>query len=149
APAAPGRLLVRDLVDGLAAGDHHQDLPQVVAVAQPREPTLLGAAAEAVKGAQRDVLLVGHAPLDLAQFRARQAHQAAEVPLPQRLGGGAVPLLELFEPERDVAGGRHKLSPLFTGATASASVYRTHPVGRTPLWPRCGGRATASRGNPF
>jgi hypothetical protein len=50
-----------DEVDGLARRQHHQHLPQVVAVVQAREAALRGGAAEAGEGAQRNVLFVGHA----------------------------------------------------------------------------------------
>ena len=46
----------------LAGGDQDQHLPEVVAVEQSGEAALLGAAAEAVEGAEGHVLLIDGGP---------------------------------------------------------------------------------------
>src|SRR5262249_38846688 len=60
--AAPGLVAFAPRqVDGLAGGDDEQELPEVVAIPNLGELAAFGAAAEAVEGAERDVLLVAGA----------------------------------------------------------------------------------------
>ena len=79
-----------DQVDRLAHGDDEQELPEVVAVVQAGEPAGLGAAVEAVEGAQRHVLLVGRPPRRGPEPGAGQPDQPVEVASPQLVGGVAV-----------------------------------------------------------
>ena len=71
AAAAGGAALVLGEVDGLAHRQDEEQLPEVVAVLEPGELARLGAAAEAVEGAQRHVLLVGGDARGRARSRAR------------------------------------------------------------------------------
>src|SRR5439155_18383465 len=101
---------------GLAVSDEQQHLPQVVAVVQLREAALLGGAVEAVEGRQGDVLLVGGAPRQAAEFAAGAPDQEAEVALPEGAGGVPVALLELVDPVRDRPDRGHR--SLLAGARA-------------------------------
>ena len=62
APVALVPALVLDEVDGLPLGDDQQQLPEVVAVGEARESAVGRPTAEAVEGAQGDILLVGRDP---------------------------------------------------------------------------------------
>src|SRR5262249_20880710 len=75
-----------------------EEAPQVVAVLQPGEAARCGAAAEAVEGAQRHVLLIRGAARVRAQVGAGALDQEAEVALPEGPGGGAVAGLEQVQP---------------------------------------------------
>jgi hypothetical protein len=85
----------------LAPGQHHEQPPQAVPVVQIREVALLGAAEEAVKGAQDHVLLVGHAPGSRLEGSPGQAHQAVEVVPPDVACGLAITVAGLVDPARD------------------------------------------------
>src|SRR5262249_10026039 len=69
-----------------------------------------GAAAEAVEGAQRYVLLVGRPPRGAVEPGAGQRDQLPEVALPQRLGRAGVAGAELAQPARDRPGCRRHAS---------------------------------------
>src|SRR5262249_46010032 len=92
-------------------GDEEEQLPEVVPVIEPGEAALLRPAAEAVEGAQGHVLLVGGGPRCGAELRARQAYQAAEVPLPEALGGSGVASREGCDPAGDATVGGHEPRP--------------------------------------
>src|SRR5262249_26850815 len=86
-------------VDGLADGHQRQEPPQVVAVVQPREAAALRAEAEALEGAEGDVLVVaGQATLS-AEARRGQRDQPLEVAFEQQADRLAVASLELLDPE--------------------------------------------------
>src|SRR5262249_43188726 len=93
---------------GLPGGDDHQQLPEVVAVLQPGELAPLGAAAEAVEGAEGHVLLVGGEARAALELLPGQADQPPEVALPELLGRGRVAGLELPEPVGDRPRGGHR-----------------------------------------
>ncbi len=86
---------------GLAGGDDDQEAPEVVAVGQVGEAALLDVAAEAVEGAEGDVLLVGGTAGGATQFEARQGHEAAKETVPELLGGGGLAGLEEAQPVRN------------------------------------------------
>src|SRR5439155_6101435 len=100
-PAALLPALALGPVGGLAGDDRHQDAPQVVAVVEAGEAAGGGPAAEAVEGAEGDVLLVVVGPPRGLDPRAGQGDQASEVALPQGLGGGLVARLQPPQPGAD------------------------------------------------
>lgn len=102
AAAAAGTLLARGVRERFAEGDEDQQPPEVVAIVELGESPLLGAAADAVEGAQRDVLLVGHAPRGRTEPLACEAGESPGVAGPDQVGGGVVPTLE----SQDAAGDR-------------------------------------------
>src|SRR6516165_6543609 len=53
-------VLSAEFVDHLAAGDGHQDPPEVVAVVEPWESPLSDAFDDRIEGAERHVLLIFH-----------------------------------------------------------------------------------------
>ena len=108
-PPAPSRLssLVVHQVDGLAHRQHEQQLPEIVAVFELRKLASLGPAIEALEGAERHVLLVGHATGDAPETGPRQPDEPAEVGFPEVLGRGAISLLEHHDQARDGPVGRH------------------------------------------
>src|SRR5262245_36050485 len=71
-------------------------------------PPALGAAAEAVEGAQSHVLLVGDAAWPAAQGGAGMADQQGEVALPQRPRRVRAAGLQQSEPVCDGTPGRHR-----------------------------------------
>ena len=85
--AAALAALPPEVVGGLARRDRHEQPPQVAAVAEPGEPALGGTPAEAVEGAQRHVLLVGHAQRGRLEPGVRQADELVEVSPPELRGG--------------------------------------------------------------
>jgi hypothetical protein len=95
-------------IAGLAVGQQHEQLPEVVAVVQLRKAALRGGAAEAVEGTQGDIFLVGGAAGQAGQLAAGVRHQPLEIAFPQRLGGGPLPGLELLDPTGDRTRGRHQ-----------------------------------------
>jgi hypothetical protein len=62
-------------------------------------------ATEAVKGAERHVLLVGHAAAQATQADTRQADQPGKIAFPKLLCGRRITLLERAKPARDGAFG--------------------------------------------
>src|SRR6516165_9606004 len=95
--------LVADEMQGLAGGKGDQQPPQAVAVGQGGEAAGLGGAAEAVEGAEGDVLFVGGAAGLALELPAGQVDQPYEIALPQRLGGGGIAGLQLADPVGDRA----------------------------------------------
>src|SRR5262249_26420152 len=94
-------------INGFADGDDGEQPPQVGAVIQLSEATLLGPQAEAFEGAQGDVFVVPGQCGDALEPGARQADQPPEVNLQQPLHGGVLAVLELGDPECPLVGGRH------------------------------------------
>src|SRR5262249_11029588 len=110
---------------GLAGRDGDQQPPEVVAVVQLREAILGGAAAEAVEGAQRHVLLVRTAARRAFQFLAGQPDQPLEIALPQLLRGRRVPVAQLAEPLAHRLIRRHRPGPP-TGKTGKRDRQRLY-----------------------
>jgi hypothetical protein len=86
--------LVVTEIDGFSHGDQHKDLPEIMSIVEARKTTRLGASAEAVKGVQSDIFLIGNASRGVAQSGTRQAHEPAEIGAPEPLRSDLVTLLE-------------------------------------------------------
>src|SRR5207249_1085917 len=93
----------------LPAGNHHEQLPQILPILEARKAALLGATDETVEGAEGNVLLVGGGTRQTAELLSGQGHQAAVVALPQLLHRLALALLQEANPLRNVSTGRHVL----------------------------------------
>ena len=72
--ASPAPLLPQvrlQLIGGFAGREHDEDLPQVLAIVEPRKATVGGAGAKAVKGVQHDVVFIFDAPRRVARLHPR------------------------------------------------------------------------------
>src|SRR5262249_31120582 len=100
-------VLVTHQLEGLAGGDGDQQMPEVLAVVQPREAATFGATAEAIEGAEGYVFLVGDPPRRSLELFAGQPDQPLKVAFPEGLGGGVVAGLEPVDPVADRSIRRH------------------------------------------
>src|SRR5262249_9043905 len=103
--------LVAQQVRRLARREDHQQPPEPIAIQQLRKATLLGVAAEAVKGTERHVLLIGQTPWPVLQLLAGQADQTGKVALPELLDRGGIARPKALQPARDGAVGPHWRRP--------------------------------------
>src|SRR5262249_47426305 len=97
-PAAPLPRLVRAQAPRAVLAQPHQDAPQVVAVAQPREPPRLRPPEEPLERLRGHVLLVRRPPRRPPQPLPRQPHQPRVIAPPQLRLGLAAAVLEPFQP---------------------------------------------------
>ena len=85
-------------MSGLAGREQQQQPPQIVAVLHLRKAARLGAAAEAVQGAEGHVFLVGGQRRPAPQAGAGACHQERKVAFPKLSDCGAVAGLEQVKP---------------------------------------------------
>ena len=88
---------------------------QTLAVYQRREAAVLGVAAEAVKGAECDVLFVRHSAGRASQLPPGHAHKSLEIVFPKFLGRRRVSGFESGDPGMHGFGGRHGQFPSMKG----------------------------------
>ena len=105
APFLPA--LVPQEMGSFPGGQHHQDLPQAVAVVELGEAPRFYALAKAGERAEGYVLFVPRPRRDWTQPAARQPDEAVEIPLPELLGRSSIPLLEGIKPSADGSFGGH------------------------------------------
>jgi hypothetical protein len=72
------------------AGDRDQQLPEIVAVLEPRVAAVGHPAAEALHGAERHVFLVVGPARQARHLMPSQQNQLVEIRFPNRLGPGLV-----------------------------------------------------------
>jgi hypothetical protein len=96
------------LLGGMLAGRHDDEqTPQAIAVGQCRKTVILRGPAEAVEGAESDVLLVGGTAGSAVEFFAGQMNEPLKIAFPEGLGGCSVAGLELADPVGDRSLRRH------------------------------------------
>jgi hypothetical protein len=88
---------VGDLVGRLLRGDEHEQPPEAVSVRECREAAPSRAQAQAVEGAQGDVVLVRHPPARVAELLPGQPDEPVAEASPQGLDGRVLAGLEAFE----------------------------------------------------
>jgi hypothetical protein len=109
-------VLVLDEVACLASRDDHQQRPESGPAEQVTELAGLGALAEAVKGAQRDILFIRRPPWPALQFFAGQADQTLKIAFPKAPRRLGVARLELTNPLSHRVLGGHGRFPLRIGS---------------------------------
>jgi hypothetical protein len=91
-------LLVSAQANRFALRQHHQHLPQILAVIEPREVSLFDAAQEIMECGQHDIFFVRHATWQVTQLATGQPEESLQVTLPELRRGGRLASLELAEP---------------------------------------------------
>ena len=71
------------MIAGFSLGNADNQMPQIVAIAQIGKLIVPGALAEALKGAEDDIFLVGHPSRGTAELFTGQAHEPAVITLPE------------------------------------------------------------------
>jgi hypothetical protein len=94
-------VLTPQQIDRFPNRDDVEDLPEIVAVLEAWETSLLGAEQEALHDAQGDVLLVSPMGAALADPVACQPDEPLEVRLPEPLSALAVTTLEPIQASAD------------------------------------------------
>jgi hypothetical protein len=88
-------------VNRLSHGDHGQEPPKIVAILEIGKSAALCSEAQALEGAQRDILIMTGQRRNAAQAPARERHEPLKIVIHQRAHRFALAVLDLGNPLGD------------------------------------------------